>query len=214
MQTRTVIPRHASFNSNCHALLLFPTSTWLSLCRKWPQFDKAVGRPESEQWRGQSYVRSRTRQASPAIGVALTNSFLYSIKKQSLARLERHESLKSRCARVRFHYWRKFSRADFPRPGRTRLKLCFALNSGPQALLRLIFVHNNAGSQKSRVGWHEILSATTAKRRVRPDRARSGHSRPLFAPAYSGLPVRALSNNRTRLGLSPSGYASGRTRKG
>ena len=90
----------------------------LSLCRKWPQFDKAVGRPESEQWPGQSYVRSRTRQASPAIGVALTNSFLYSIKKQSLARLERHESLKSRCARVRFHYWRKFSRADFPRPGR------------------------------------------------------------------------------------------------
>jgi hypothetical protein len=151
-------------------LLLFPTSTWLSLCRKWPQFDKAVGGPESEQWRGQSNVQSRTRQASPAIGVALTNSFLYSIKKQSLARLERHESLKSRGARVRFHYWRKFSRADFPRPGRTRLKLCFALNPGPQALLRLIFVRSNAGSQKSRVGWHEILSVTTASR-VRRDKA-------------------------------------------
>jgi hypothetical protein len=131
-------------------LLLFPTSTWLSLCRKWPQFDKAVGGPESEQWRGQSYVQLRTRQASPAIGVALTNSFLYSIKKQSLARLERHESLKSRCARVRFHYWRKFSRADFPRPGRTRLKLCFALNSGPQALLRLIFVHSNGLAKEPR----------------------------------------------------------------
>ena len=32
-------------------------------------------------------------------------------------------------------------------------------------MLRLIFVHSNSGSQKSRVGWHEILSATTAKRR-------------------------------------------------
>jgi hypothetical protein len=57
----------------------------------------------------------------------------------------------SRCARVRFHYWRKFSRADFPRTGRTRLKLCFALNSGPQALLRLIFVHSNAESAKGGV---------------------------------------------------------------
>src|ERR1700733_769275 len=123
----------------------------------------------------------------PAIGVALTNSFLYSIKKQSLARLERHESLKSRGARVRFHYWRKFSRADFPRPGRTRLKLCFALNSGPQALLRLIFVRSNAGSQKSRVGWHEILSVTTASR-VRRDKAALSSGckpRPATAPAGS-----------------------------
>jgi hypothetical protein len=73
----------------------------------------------------------------PAIAVALTNSFLYSIKKQSLARLERHESLKSRCARVRFHYWRKFSRADFPPTGTNEIEvmLCSQLRTAGDAAL-------------------------------------------------------------------------------